>query len=408
MKINFRTGRPVWPTLPPGLQEIVELYQVAYFAPDPTILLVTLAVYAAFLLGDSPLWLMIVGGASSGKTATMDSIRLLPNTYQCSTITAPALLSGTPGKERAKDAKGGLLREVGEAGMLLLKDFTSMLSMGRDAQREVLAALREIYDGKWVRRVGSDGGKQLMWEGKLAILAACTTSIDDHSHVMAAMGERFLYYRLPELEPDDQEKMAAMASQNLDAIKSYRQSLAELTETFFQELEVPAELPEADAETLDFLKSLATLVARCRSAVTRDSRSREIETIHAPEEPARIMGQLRLLEAGLAIIGVPLFWRLRIVRRVGLDCMPPLRRRVLERLARSGGPVDLASLAQSTKHPKTTTWRALDDLRAHGVVKLVDDAALGSEAKAGNWLMRDEWRERWNRFPKSNAKSWCP
>jgi len=43
------------------------------------------------------------------------------------------LLSGTPTKEKAADARGGLLREIGAFGYLVLKDFTSILSMHRDA-----------------------------------------------------------------------------------------------------------------------------------------------------------------------------------------------------------------------------------------------------------------------------------
>jgi hypothetical protein len=63
------------------------------------------------------------------------------------TITEAALLSGTPKKEMASGAKGGLLREIGPAGIIVAKDFGSVLSMHRGARSTVLAALREVYDG---------------------------------------------------------------------------------------------------------------------------------------------------------------------------------------------------------------------------------------------------------------------
>src|SRR3989442_953664 len=116
----------------------------------------------------------------------MDSLRYGPSAYAVSTLTAAPLLSGTRGKDPAKDAKGGLLREIGRAGIILIKDFTSMLSMNRDAQREIFAALRELFDGRWTRRLGVDGGQELSWEGKVAIVAACTTSIDERSNSIAA------------------------------------------------------------------------------------------------------------------------------------------------------------------------------------------------------------------------------
>ena len=81
--------------------------------------------------------------------------------------------------------------------MILCKDFASVLAMHRDTRGTVLAALREIYDGAWVRHVGVDGGRTLAWSGKVALIAGCTPTIDSHHAVMAAMGERFMLYRLP-------------------------------------------------------------------------------------------------------------------------------------------------------------------------------------------------------------------
>src|SRR5262245_3493406 len=43
--------------------------------------------------------------------------------------------------------QGGLLRQIGDFGILALKDFGSILSMRPDAKAELLAALRELYDG---------------------------------------------------------------------------------------------------------------------------------------------------------------------------------------------------------------------------------------------------------------------
>ena len=113
------------------------------------------------------------------------------------TLTEPALLSGTPKKDTSRSAKGGLLREIGEFGILLAKDFTSILSMHRESRAAVLAALREVYDGSWTRHLGTDGGKTLTWSGKVAVLAGVTPTIDSHHAVMASMGERFVLYRLP-------------------------------------------------------------------------------------------------------------------------------------------------------------------------------------------------------------------
>ena len=98
----------------------------------------------------------------------------------------------------ADGAKGGLLREIGDRGLLVVKDFGSILSMYRDARAATLAALREIYDGHWTRIVGSDGGRVLHWEGQVGLVGAVTPALDSYHSVMAALGERFLLVRLLE------------------------------------------------------------------------------------------------------------------------------------------------------------------------------------------------------------------
>src|SRR5207247_1342013 len=124
------------------------------------------------------------------------------------TLSEAGLLSGTPKRERASDAKGGLLRAIGDRGIIACKDFGSVLNMGRDARAAVLAALREVFDGSWTRHVGTDGGKTLHWSGKVGLIAGCTQSIDRHHAVMGAMGERFVLFRLSEASGDEQARRA--------------------------------------------------------------------------------------------------------------------------------------------------------------------------------------------------------
>jgi hypothetical protein len=71
-----------------------------------------------------------------------------------------------------------------------LKDFTSIIDMHCDARAEVLAALRELYDGRWDRSVGAEGGRTLTWEGRLGLIAGCTTAIDSAHSVISIMGTR--------------------------------------------------------------------------------------------------------------------------------------------------------------------------------------------------------------------------
>jgi hypothetical protein len=107
----------------------------------------TLAVAAVNRLDGDPAWLLIVGGPGNAKTETVSALST-SGAHVVSTIASEgALLSGTNMGERSSDATGGLLRVIGDSGVLVLKDFTSILSLPPSARPSVLAALREIYDG---------------------------------------------------------------------------------------------------------------------------------------------------------------------------------------------------------------------------------------------------------------------
>lgn len=399
-------ARSVLHHLEPNLRDVIEVFQECLYMPDPGHILVSFGTYAAFLQSPgTPLWLMIVGGPSTGKTEGVNSLVECPQVHQASSLTAPALLSGTSKKDRTANATGGLLRAIGERGFLALKDFTSVLSMPREARQQLLAALREIYDGRWIRLVGSDGGKSIPWEGRIGLLAGVTSDIDNHFEVMSKLGERFVYYRLPELDLPEQEQQAERALNSIDQ----PHVLAYVVENFFTDLALPPERPKCIDRENDFLKALATLVARCRSSIDRDGQKRTIEFIHAPEAPARLAKQLKLLLTGLAAIGVRAPYRHQLVRKVALDSMPPTRRKVLCALASMKCPATRKDLRQRLRLPDSMIYRALEELQAHRVIfskPIANDGTVESSDKgpydnkgntAFHWDLRSECRDLWER-----------
>ena len=192
--------------LSPQLANVVAVAQRLLHMPDAEPFLVVLGAAAANIMPGAPVWLMVVGPPSGGKTVLLMPLDSMDHVFAVATLTEAALLSGTAATEVTADATGGLLKEMGAGGIILIKDFTSILSMQRDTRQAILAAFRELHDGKWTRRLGVDGGKTLSWEGKLGIIAACTEVIDMHHGVMAAMGERFVMYRLRPDEAHDEAR----------------------------------------------------------------------------------------------------------------------------------------------------------------------------------------------------------
>jgi hypothetical protein len=368
------------PTEPMALAEVTATFRKWLYMEDDGTVLVTLASVAANRMQGDPLWLMIVGASSGGKTEILNATSHLGNVHLAAVVTEAALLSGTSKKEAAKGAKGGLLREIGPFGVLLLKDFTSTLSMKHEARAALLAALREIYDGSWTRHVGTDGGRTLHWQGKLGLIACCTTIIDTHHAVMAAMGERFLLYRLPEIDP---KKQAKQALRNAGREREMRQELAAAVGGLFAEIKLPEHQPELSDDETDRLVALASLAAYSRSHVERDGRTREIELIPDHEAPARLSQALRRLYGGLLVIGVPQADAWPLVVKVGLDCMPKLRRSIFEYLVETEEWTATTTIAEAVGYPTQTARRSLEDLAVHGLVL----RKSGGKGKSDTWLL---------------------
>jgi hypothetical protein len=334
---------------------------------DATPLLALLGTVAANYLPGDPVWFGIVAPGSSAKTEMLNSVYGLPNIHKSGPMTLPALLSGTPKRQRDKTARGGLLREVGDFGIIVAKDFGSILSMRPDAKAEVLGALREVYDGEYTRRVGTEGGRQLYWQGKVGFVFGTTPVIDSHHSVIGAMGERFLLSRLtPEA---DQFIRALKHSGNKTAIM--RKELAESVSKLFANLLADPSLyepPPLSDDEIQEINKVVSLVVALRGPIERDRYSREIENIYGKEGTGRLGLTLERLLAGLDAIGVERRTAMEVIKTVAMDSLPPIRRAAYECVYKYHS-VTTADVAIEIGLPTNTVRRALEDLAAYGLVE---------------------------------------
>ena len=107
------------------IEETLAVFDKWLALSSRTPVLAVLGAVAANRLEGDPVWIGVVAPPSSAKTEIINSLSLLPNVAQAATLTPAALLSGSPRRDRDKGAKGGLLREIGDFGILALKDFGS-------------------------------------------------------------------------------------------------------------------------------------------------------------------------------------------------------------------------------------------------------------------------------------------
>lgn len=365
--------------------------------PDTGALVAVLGTIAANRLEGDPVWLLLVGPPGGGKSEIVNCISALPDCHPTATLTEAALLSGTSAKEKAATAKGGLLKTIGAQGIIVCKDFGSVLSMNGDTRMSALAALREVYDGSWTRHVGTDGGRTLHWEGRVGLVGGCTPSIDRHHAVMGAMGERFTLYRLPEINAHTQ---ARSSLNHAGRERQMRAELAAAATNVVDNLTTPRDLNDAE---IDHLVTLTAFVVRARSAVERDSYTREVELVSAAELPGRLINVLARLLQGLDAIGCDRNEALTIVTKAALDSIPALRLAALQTLYENDATMNTNEISEDVRHPASTTRRALEDLVAHYLIDRIRQP--GNDEKGPNpahlWKLRPDTRDTMNRIKQS-------
>lgn len=370
-----------------GLDRVVDHFQETMWLPDPGIVYLVLATVAANRLSGDPVWLLVIGPPSSGKTEALGALSDLPEAHFVSTFTEAGLLSGSPTREEGV-ATGGLLRQIGDRGLMVASDFGTLLNEHGSTRNRIFACLREVFDGKFIRRLGTAGGRDYVWVGHAGFLGACTEAVDSPSIDLGLLGERFSYYRMPDVTPEDDFVACIAADENAGRQPEIRAERARALASFFADLVLPEEpLPLSDDEQTRLI-TLATLGSRCRSSVVRDGYSREIELIPGHERSPRIYGQLRQLHAGLAVIGTPADQVWRLLAQVALDGVHPGRRALIGYLMDHPGAYATSTVAAHCRLTQTPTRRHLQDMCAHGVIDLVGDQP--ERWTSSNWL-KDNW-----------------
>lgn len=360
--VNEVNGRPPRAQYAPTELEAVHDVYRKWLGPkfDTDALDVVLAVAAAEQLDGDGVWLLIVAGSSTGKTEMLNPLRSAPFAHSTSTIQSEgALLAGMAPK--GKGATGGLLREMGPRGLLLLKDVTSILSMGRDARGQVLAALREVYDGRWVRTIGVDGGKTVTWEGRIGVIGAVTTSWDGHREVIAAMGDRFLLVR-PRWDADAAGEQSIA---NLGREEAMRDELSAAVGGLLSSITEPDPVDVADRR---LILSVAKVVTQLRVAAVTDWHG-EVQELHAAEGPGRVAKQLTQVFRGCLALGMNRDTAMALVLRTAVDTMPPRRWAVVSAMLTAEGKIRNEDLSRAVGASRKTVSRIIDVLELAGLVE---------------------------------------
>jgi hypothetical protein len=341
---------------------------------------------AAHRFNGAPVWPMIVAPPGSMKTVLLEALDGLPGCHFVDKLTPNTFLSGQIQHSRQKSARSpSLLHRIGKTGILIYADFSTILAMNRDHRNAILADMRRIYDGKLTREFGTtERPAERVWEGRLTFAAAATPALDSYFSVFQSLGERFVLIR--PARPDGVE--SAIRAIKQDRIKA-KQEVREAVRNLFDEM--PDFEPEISQENLEGIAALAEFTVRARTHVPRSGYgNKQIEYVPEPEAPTRLGQQLAQLAKGSALIACRCEVKtedLMLVRRVALDCVPAIRRKILTALIAFE---DLAKidLPPSTRQYATEELEALKLVKKHGSNGVLSDFAADLLVNAGYWTDR--------------------
>ena len=348
------------------IDEVIDVFGRWLILKDPTPLYAVFGAVAANLLEGDPVWLGLIAPPSSAKTEILNSLSKLSYVVQASSLSSASFLSATSKKDQDKEATGGLLAQIGEFGIIVMKDFTTMLSMRPEANQEAFAVLREVYDGRYTRYVGTDGGRTMAWNGKVGLVFASTEAFDRHHSVNSAMGDRYLLCRIAPVEGQFERALEHAG----EATERMRLELAEVVERLFAVRRT--EPRPLSLEERGRISRICSLVVSLRAAVDRHRYTTEIEVVHGAEGTGRLGLSLERLLAGLDTLGVDRDVALNVVEAVAMDSTPPIRRRAYECLRQiAPRAAELADIALNVRIPGKTLRRHLEDLETQGLVRCI-------------------------------------
>lgn len=331
--------------------------------PDHTSLDIIYAVAMHTKFPGDPLWMLLIGPSSSGKTAIIE-------TFFGHYLARPMDEISTKGFVTGADNKVEYLRTL-DQGLLLIKELTVLLSQSTETAEQIFAQLRAIYDGTFVKVTGL-GIKNIT--SRFGMLAGCVPQIDVYTRLNASMGDRFLRVEWPV----DRDELIRKSRSNSGHDGMVRQMLQHFSHTLLDRsvdmMEqawlpyVHAALPKSFEMLID---EMASVMGFLRAGVMRDR-------MHKVQAPPSIDGGARLAKLLTELVRSLLFLYeeplpslevIEALRRVCYSMIPRVRRGMIDYLL----AVDQATVQEisaSMRIPASTLREDLEDAWMAGIIDI--------------------------------------
>lgn len=243
-----------------------------------------------------PVWITLIGASSGGKSQIIRPFAIANSDfiYQLDDLTPNTLLSGQLGY------KHSLLGRIGPHGMLSMDDLTVLFSKNSEARGEILSQFRMLYDGRFSKSSGNRK-EEIVWpeegRGHLGMIAGSTPSIYRYFNEVADMGERFISYRMKDI---DVEKATDFVMQHNLSSSEMNELVADAYTEYMQTVLPQVKQYELPQSVKDKIRVVSPLVTLMRTPVSIDEfNGGYVDEFPIPEMPFRVMKQLTTIAKAL-------------------------------------------------------------------------------------------------------------
>jgi len=378
------------------LPQVKEICKKYLYLPDDNIIDFLLAVYLSNFTEGKRLWTWLIGPPSVGKTELLRAL-FSEVSLVLDSLTTKTLFSGL----RVGGRDPSLFKIINNK-VLIIKDFTLSLSLRSEDLKIILAQLRNAYDGFFNSRTGAED-KTYCYETNFTLIAGVTPAIDDHWSVRQQLGERFISWRIPEI---DMEKLSAKVKENRGRKMQVRRELKLYFGAFIKKYRDIKEQPVLNDPLATKIGELAEGATWTRTSVMRFGYTREVRRIPEREGSARLFEQLLHLATSLALVRDSkevTEQDYAILYRVALSSIPPERIQAIELLLELTEEVKKKGLLNSEFWLETPEISDRLNLDTSSTRIILDDLFLLRilHRKGANpllWRLDPEFAQKWGRI----------
>jgi 5S rRNA maturation endonuclease (ribonuclease M5)/GTPase SAR1 family protein/ribosomal protein L37AE/L43A len=315
-----------------------------------------------------PIWLFLVGPASSGKTTLIESFGD-SNMYvdAQSEISARSLVSGY----KTSDGKDISYLPTLNNRTLMIKDFTTILTKSAQEQDELFGILRDAFDGSYKKQYGNNQHR-FYKDLKFGLVAGVTKAI--HAQNRSSLGERFLKIEYLDKSEFDEYLHIQSAMSSVSTKAQRTKILIEHSLGYLDYLmnNLPDFLPNLNGRFEYKISHLAMLVARLRSQVER---RRDESLLYRPEweVASRLAVQFKKMAQCLMIVynkTEPDNQLYLTIRKLAIDSCIPFNIEFAKRMYAYPDGITRNDLAEQLQLPATNVHRLLTDLMQLGLIRM--------------------------------------